>query len=210
MSQESPQVYHVVAFQFEGQDRARQVVDLIKKGGRSQEYKVPAWAVVEVDDKGKTQVKQSGRGGVGAAAGAGVGVLLGLIGGPAGLLAWTLGSALVGGIAGKRMGQPFDADQLKAFAVDMAPNTSGILVVIEDKLAQDAAVAMGEYGAKVVTLTLGDQLSGEVASFAAVDLGEDAEEAADATPRKRLTLTPQKRLTSRPPDLIDHLAEKAP
>ena len=180
MSKESPQVYHVVAFQFEGRDRARQVIDLIKKGGRAQEYKVPAWAVVEVDDKGKTQVKQSGRGGVGAAAGAGVGVLLGLIGGPAGLLAWTLGSALVGGIAGKRLGQPFDADQLKAFAVDMAPNTSGILVVIEDKLAQDAAVAMGEYGAKVVTLTLGDQLSGEVASFAAVDLGEDAEEAADA------------------------------
>ena len=175
MSQESPQVYHIVAFQFEGRDRARQVVDLIKKGGRSQEYKVPAWAVVEVDDKGKTQVKQSGRGGVGAAAGAGVGVLLGLIGGPAGLLAWTLGSALVGGIAGKRMGQPFDADQLKAFAVDMAPNTSGILVVIEDKLAQDAAVAMGEYGAKVVTLTLGDQLSGEVASFEAVDLGADAD-----------------------------------
>ena len=73
------------------------------------------------------------------------------------------------------MGQPFDADQLKAFAVDMAPNTSGILVVIEDKLAQDAAAAMGEYGAKVVTLTLGDQLSGEVASFEAVDLGADAD-----------------------------------
>lgn len=129
---------------------------------------------------GKAQVKQSGRGGVGAAAGAGVGVLLGLIGGPAGLLAWTLGSALVGGLAGKHLGQSFDADQLKALAVDMAPNTSAILVVIEDKLAQDAAKAMGEYGAKAVTLTLGDQLSGEVASFAAVDLGEDAEEAADA------------------------------
>jgi uncharacterized membrane protein len=185
MSKESPQVYHIVAFQFEGQDRARQVVDLIKKGGRSQEYKVPAWAVVEVDDKGKALVKQSGRGGAGAAAGAGVGVLLGLIGGPAGLLAWTLGSALVGGIAGKRLGQPFDADQLKAFAADMAPNTSGILVVIEDKLAQDAAAAMGEYGAKVVTLTLGDQLSGEVASFGAIELGDDAEEAAEAdTPEK--------------------------
>lgn len=180
MSQESPQVYHIVAFEFEGQDRAKQVVELMRKGGRSQGYKVPAWAVVEVDDKGKAQVKQSGRGGAGAAAGAGVGVLLGLIGGPAGLLAWTLGSALVGGIAGKRLGRPFDANELKALAVDMAPNTSAILVVIEDKLAQEAAAAMGEYGAKVVTLTLGDQLSGEVATFEAIDLGEDAEEAADA------------------------------
>jgi uncharacterized membrane protein len=183
-TKESPQVYHILAFQFEGRDRAAQVVDLLRKGGRSQKYKVPAWAVVEVDDKGKSHVQQSGKGGVGAAAGAGVGVLLGLIGGPAGLLAWTLGSALVGGIAGKRLGQPLDSDQLKALAVDMAPNTSGILVVIEDKLAQDAAAAMGEYGAKVVTLTLGDQLSGEVATFEAVDLGDtadvDVEEAADA------------------------------
>ena len=122
-----------------------------------------------------------------------MGVLLGLIGGPAGLLAWTLGDALVGGVAGKRLGQPFDADQLKAFAVDMAPNTSGILVVIEDKLAQDAAKAMGEYGAKVVTLTLGDQLSGEVASFGAIELGADAEEAADTdTPEKADVDAPEK------------------
>jgi hypothetical protein len=32
---------------------------------------------------------------------------------------------------------------------------------------------MGQYDAKVVTLTMGSQLSGEVATFANVDLGED-------------------------------------
>jgi hypothetical protein len=37
MSKESPQVYHIVAFEFEGRDRARQVADLIKKGKRTQE-----------------------------------------------------------------------------------------------------------------------------------------------------------------------------
>ena len=75
----------------------------------------------------------------------------------------------------------------------MAPNTSGILVVIEDKLAQDAAVAMGEYGAKVVTLTLGDQLSGEVASFGAIELGDDTEEATDAaTPEAAEADAPEK------------------
>lgn len=175
MSKESPEVYHILAFQFEGRNRAEQVVDLLKKGGRSRDYKVPAWAVVEVDDKGKAHVHQSGRGGVGAAAGAGVGVALGLIGGPAGLLVWTLGSALVGGVAGKYLGHQFDADQLKALAVNMAPNTSAILVVIEDELAEEAAKAMGEYDAQVVTVTLGDQLSGEMASFSSVELGEGAE-----------------------------------
>lgn len=176
MSNESPAVYHVIAYQFEGRNRAEQVVDLIRKGRRSGDYKVPAWAIVEVDDKGKAHVSQSGRGGVGAAAGAGVGVVLGLIGGPAGLLVWTLGSALVGGIAGKHFGQQFDANQLKALAVNMAPNTSAILIVIEDSLAQQAARAMGEYDAKVVTVTLGDQLSGELETFADVDLGEGMDE----------------------------------
>lgn len=170
------EVYHIVAFEFEGKDRAAQVVDLIKKAGKSQDFKVPAWAVVEVDDNGKAHVKQSGRGGMGAAAGAGIGVLLGLIGGPAGLIAWTLGSALVGGIAGMKMGHQFDSNQLKAMAVDMLPNSSAIIVVIEDTLVENIAKDMGEYGAKVVTLTLGDQISGEVAGYIAVDLGEGAEE----------------------------------
>jgi len=160
------------------------VVDLIKKAGKSQDFKVPAWAVVEVDDNGKTHVKQSGRGGLGAAAGAGIGVLLGLIGGPAGLIAWTLGSALIGGIAGMKMGHQFDSNQLKAMAVDMLPNTSAIIVVIQDTLAENVAKDMGDYGAKVVTVTLGDQLSGEVASYAAVDLGEGAEEESAAAPDK--------------------------
>jgi uncharacterized membrane protein len=181
VSEQSPRVYHIVAYQFEGRNRAEQVIDLLKKARRDGEYKVPAWAVIEVDDKGKAHVSQSGRGGVGAAAGAGVGVLLGLIGGPAGLLFWTLGSSLLGGLAGKYLGHQFDADQLKALAVNMAPNTSAIVVVIEDQYAEAAAKSLGEYDAKVVTVTLGDQLSGEMASFATVDLGEDAgDEAASA------------------------------
>ena len=30
----------------------KEVVDLIRKGGRANDYKVPAWAVIEVDDNG--------------------------------------------------------------------------------------------------------------------------------------------------------------
>lgn len=178
MATQSPQIYHIIAYQFEGQDRAGQVVDLIRKNRRAGEYKVPAWATVEVDDKGKARVRQSGHGGMGAAVGAGAGVVLGLIGGPAGLLAWTLGSALLGGIAGKHIGHQFDANELKALAVGMSPNTSAIIVVIEDKLAQEAAKAMGEYGAKAITLTVGDQISGELATWAGVEIGEGADDEA--------------------------------
>jgi uncharacterized membrane protein len=177
------QVYHVVAYEFKGQDRALQVAELVRKNSRAADYKVAAWAVVEIDDRGKARVRQSGHGGKGTALGVGAGALLGLIGGPAGLLVWTLGGALLGGLAGKYMGQQFDPDTLKALTVDMGPNTSAILVVIEDKLAQGVADEMGQFGAKVVTLTLGSQISGELASFGAISLADEGEEeTVDAAP----------------------------
>lgn len=175
MSQEDTQVYHVVAYEFAGRNRADEVVDLIRKSSRANEYKVQAWAVMEVDDKGKPHVHQSGHGGVGTAVGAGTGALLGLIGGPAGLIMWTLGGALIGGLAGKFMGHQFDQDTLKALTVDMGPNTSAIIVVVEDELAEGIGDTLKGYGAKVVTVTMGSQLSGEVATYAAVSVGENAE-----------------------------------
>lgn len=182
MAEEKPSVYHILVFQFEGRSRAKQVVELLKKGQRKHEYQVPAWALIDVDERGKAHVRQSGHGGKGAGIGAGVGVVLGLLGGPAGLLAWTLGSALVGGVAGKLMGREFDANQLKALAVNMEPNTSAIMVAIEDRGAEAAAKAMGEYDAKVLTVTLGDQLSGELAHYERIDLGEETEPEAEAEP----------------------------
>lgn len=181
MNKDYTQVYHVVAYEFEGQDRALQVAELVRKGGRAGDYKVAAWAVVEIDDRGKARVRQSGHGSKGTALGVGAGALLGLIGGPAGLLVWTLGGALIGGLAGKHMGHQFDPDTLKALTVDMGPNTSAILVVIEDKLAQGIADELGQFGAKVVTVTLGSQLSGEVATFGAVSLADVGEEDTEAT-----------------------------
>lgn len=175
MAQDNPQAYHIVAYEFDGRKRAKEVVDLIRKGGRANEYKVPAWAVMEVDDNGKAHVSQSGHGGVGTAVGTGVGALLGLVGGPAGLLVWALGGALIGGLAGKFMGHQFDQDTLKALTVDMGPNTSAIIVVVEDELAEGIGDTLKGYGAKVVTVTMGSQLSGEVATYAAVSVGENAE-----------------------------------
>jgi uncharacterized membrane protein len=181
MAEQSPSVYNIVVYEFEGRGRAKQVVELLKKGQKGREYKVPAWAIIDVDERGKAHIHQSGHGGKGAAIGAGVGVVLGLIGGPAGLLAWTLGSALIGGVAGKVSGREFDSNQLKALAVSMEPNTSAIMVVIDNKAAESAAKAMQEFDAKVVTLTIGSQISGELEHYESVDLGEGAvaEEAAE-------------------------------
>ncbi len=173
MTEQTASAYHLVAVEFAGQDRAKQVVDLVRKEHRGGNYKVAAWAVLEVDHKGKSHVTQSGHGGKGAAVGAGAGVVLGLIGGPAGLLAWLLGGALVGGLAGKFMGHGFDADQLKAIGADMQPNTSALVVIIEDKAMEAFANEMGEPGAQIVTVSIGSQLSGELSQMAVIDLGEE-------------------------------------
>ena len=184
MSNNESQAYRLLAIEFAGQDRAKQVADLINKYQKSAGIKVKAWAVVEVDEKGKAHVKQSGHGGVGTATGVGVGALLGLIGGPAGLLIWTLGGALVGGLAGKYMGHQFNADEIKALAATMAPNTSGLLVVAEDKIVENLTDELSDSGGEFVSITLGSQLTGELANVQAVAIGDagaaDISDAAEA------------------------------
>lgn len=174
MTEQKASAYHLVAVEFAGQDRAKQVIDLVRREGRGPDYKVAAWAVLEVDHKGKSHVTQSGHGGKGAAAGAGTGLVLGLIGGPAGLLAWALGGALIGGLAGKFMGQGFDTEQLKAIGAGMEPNSSALVVIIEDKAMAKFAAEMGSPEAQIVTLSIGSQLSGELEQVAAINLGEEA------------------------------------
>ncbi len=180
------EAYQVVIVKFAGEDRAKQVVDLVKKHQKDAQIEVKAWAVVEVDEKGKSHVKQGGHGGWGAAIGGGAGLLLGLIGGPIGLLVWILGGSLLGGLAGKYLGHQFDEDQIKAVAASMEPNTSALLLVAEDKLVEGIQNQLGEYDGEIVTVTLADQLSGEMATVSSVDLGDagaadDADASGEAT-----------------------------
>lgn len=72
--------------------------------------------------------------------------LLCLVGGPAGLLVWTLGGAC-GGIAGKHFGHQFDKNELKALTTGMDPNTSAIIAIVENKAAEAMATAPGRHHA---------------------------------------------------------------
>jgi uncharacterized membrane protein len=104
--------------------------------------------------------------------GGGVG-LLSLIGGPAGLLAWTVGGAVVGGAAGKYLGRPFSKGDLKEIGEAMQPDTSAFLLLVEDVASESVVDSMKEYNANVVTLTVGDDLSGQIASFVAGEATDD-------------------------------------
>lgn len=166
-AQPANSVYHIVAFTFPGEHRAEEVMKTARSFAADAGMKVVASAVVEVNEKGKTKVHQPGRGGVGTTAGLLTGGLLGLIGGPAGLLVWAAGGALIGGIAGKHLGRVLPQDALEELGQQMAPNSSAILIIVQDRVAEAAIDEMKGYNAQIVTLTVGDQLSGEIAQYVA-------------------------------------------
>ena len=166
-------VYNIVAFCFDGQDTAKQTLKDAKKAGALEGYYVVAQAIVEQDEKGKVHIQEPGRGGVGATVGAVAGGLLSLIGGPAGLLAWTVGGAVIGGVAGKYLGRPIAKGDLKEIGEALSPDSSAVLMLLEDIYAEVAVDSLSGYNAQVVTLTVGDELSGEIAQFAAGAVSDD-------------------------------------
>jgi len=160
-------VYNILAFTFVGQDTANQTVKEIKSSGLLDDYAIVAQAVVEQDAKGKVHIHEPGRGGVGATVGAVAGGLLGLIGGPAGLLAWAVAGGVVGGVAGKYLGRPIKKGDLQEIGEAMSPDSSAFLLLLEDIYSEDVVDSLKGYKADVVTLTVGDELSGQIASYVA-------------------------------------------
>jgi len=167
MSKDTSAVYNILAFNFDGQDTANQTVKAIKSSDALEGYKIAAQMVVEQDAKGKVHIHEPGKGGLGTAIGAVGGSLLGLIGGPAGVLAWAVGGAVVGGVAGKYLGRPISKGDLKEIGEAMAPDSSAFLLLLEDTYSEGVIKSMSGYSANVVTLTVGDELSGQIASYVA-------------------------------------------
>jgi uncharacterized membrane protein len=184
-NKEKSSIFNIIAFTFAGEKTAGEAVKEIKKSGALDGQIVVVEAVVSVDDKGKTHVHEPGHGRFGGAVGAVGGGLLGLIGGPAGLLAWTVGGAVVGGVAGKYLGRPFSKGDLKQIGEAMQPDTSAFMLLVEDWASETVINKLDGFNANVITLTVGDELSGEIAQFMAAeatldmpaeDAGDEAEE----------------------------------
>lgn len=175
-------VYNIVAFNFEGKDTAKETIKEAKNSGALDGYNIVVEAIVEQDEKGKVHFHEPGHGIAGGAVGAVAGGLLGLIGGPAGLLAWTVGGAVVGGAAGKYLGRPISRGDLEEIGAAMSPDTSAFLLLLEDTETEGVVKSMSGYSANVVTLTVGDELSGQIAAFVAGEAhSDDAGDDGDAS-----------------------------
>jgi uncharacterized membrane protein len=155
--------YNILAFVFNGQQAAGDVSKELKLEAESGDHRIIANAVVVVDINGQPHVHQPGHGGRGTGIGLAAGGLLGLIGGPVGLLFWAAAGGVVGGFAGQHMGRAIPQDDLMKLADEMKPNSSAILAMVEDKKSEALINDMKDYTTNVVTLTVGDEASGEIA-----------------------------------------------
>jgi uncharacterized membrane protein len=173
-------VYDILAFVFDGQDSAKQTLDDIKSSGALDGFDIEAQCIAEQDDKGKVHIHEPGRGGVGATIGAVTGGLLGLLGGPAGVLAVGAAGAAIGGTAGHYWGRIVPADDLKQLGAALEPNTSALLLLLEDTYSEGVINGMADYDTNVVTLTVGDDLSGEIAQYAAAS-SDDSDSNGDSS-----------------------------
>jgi len=172
---ESSGVFNVLAFNFTGENTAKEVVKGIKSSGLLEGFIIVAEVIVSQDEKGKVHVHEPGHGGFGAVAGGVAGGLLSVLGGPVGFLTWVVGGAVVGGVAGKYLGRPFKKGNIQEFGEMMVPDSSAFLLLCEDIYSEAIADSLKGVNANVITLTIGDELSGELAQFVAgeVSITED-------------------------------------
>jgi uncharacterized membrane protein len=159
--------YTLLAFCFPDRSRAGEVMKELKAAKTLEERQVVAHAVVEVDEHGKTQVHQHGRGGVGLAVGIMAGEALALLGGPVGLIAFAVAGGAIGGAAGHFVDQAFSKEDLAKLKDQMPPNSSAILTMAKAVETDQITAAMQPYQAAVVTLVLGDEAAGTIDQAAA-------------------------------------------
>jgi hypothetical protein len=72
---------------------------------------------------------------------------------------------VVGGVAGHYLGRPIRKGELKELGEQLTPDSSAFLLLLEDTETEGVVDSMAGYNANVVTLTVGSELSGQIASF---------------------------------------------
>jgi uncharacterized membrane protein len=166
MSADSANVYHLVAFAFDGQGRAKEVVKEVKKSGLTKGLKTLFSVIMIRDENGKVKFSSikgmSGKKGAGI--GAGAGALLAILGSGGVLLPVVVGGAVGKGIATRKDKKELSGE-LQELTDAMPDDSSAILAVVQDKEAESLINDMDGFNADVVTITLGDEASGMVESL---------------------------------------------
>jgi uncharacterized membrane protein len=181
MSKTGSSIYNILVFSFTDTQTAGEVVDELKDSQKLGGYKVVAEAVVVRKADGSVHVHEPGKGGRGTAIGAVTGGVLGLLGGPAGVLLLAAAGGTLGGIAGHFAGRSIPVDDLKQIGEQLQPNSSAFLALVENTDAEAVINSMAGYKANVVIVTLGDELSGTITQAVEGEVEVPEEQTGEAT-----------------------------
>jgi uncharacterized membrane protein len=118
---------------YDGQDTATQVFNKMKSSQSSTGERIESYAVVSKDLKGKVKIRDQRKRDAGA--GAIIGGVIGLLGGPIGVAAGATAGGAVGYLTGNAVG--ISRDQVDYMKESLIPNSSALVVVLDDQWVQD-------------------------------------------------------------------------
>jgi len=118
---------------YNGQDTATNVFKTMKSNQSSTGERIEAYAVVSKDLKGNVKVRDQRRRDAGV--GAIVGGVIGLLGGPVGVAAGASAGGAVGYLTGNAVG--ISRDTVDSMKQSLVPDTSALVVVLNDRWVQD-------------------------------------------------------------------------
>jgi uncharacterized membrane protein len=175
-----PIVDSVVVVGFDENAKAYEALSKLKSLSDQQQLTARSAAVVERDDNGKLQIKDSFEADTGVATTGGglVGMLLGVIAGPYGMLLGLTGGALAGGSFELRHGDDED-EVLTRINAAINPGHTVLVAQVNEPAIEVLDKAMGELGGVVIRKSEADVLT-------ELDAAEDAAHAAQAAARKAI------------------------
>jgi uncharacterized membrane protein len=131
---------------YDGEDTAMQAFKTMKSGQMSTGERIESYAIVSKDLKGKVTVRDQRKRDAGV--GAVLGGIIGLVGGPLGVTAGATAGGSVGYLTGDAVGIP--RDKVESMKTSLTPNSSALVVVLEDRWVQDVQRDMNQAHAREV------------------------------------------------------------
>jgi uncharacterized membrane protein len=139
---------------YDGEDTAGQVFKTMRSAqGSETGERIESYAVVSKDMKGKVHVRDQRK--RDAAVGAVLGGIVGLVGGPAGVVAGAAAGGAAGYLTGEAVGIP--RDKVESMRAALTPNSSALVVVLDDKWVQDTEKSLNQLHARAV---ISNQIAG--------------------------------------------------
>jgi uncharacterized membrane protein len=131
---------------YDGENTASNVFKTMQSGQWSTGERIEAYAIVSKDLKGKVRIRDQRK--TDAGIGAAVGALIGVLGGPIGVAFGATTGGAVGYLTGDSVG--ISKDRIDNMKQSLTPNSSALVVVLNDRWVNDVQRDMDQAHARAV------------------------------------------------------------